>query len=60
MMTFSNNTDIKVIKQSHRMIIANMGMSREGFGKGNLIIEFEIEFPTHLSVEQIDSLRTIL
>jgi DnaJ family protein B protein 4 len=59
-LTISNKTSLNIIKPSHRMIISEKGMKREGFGKGNLIIEFEIEFPTNLSVEQIDSLRAIL
>jgi len=40
--------------------MSNMGMKKEGVKTGNLIIEFAIEFPKTLSVEQRQWLKQIL
>ena len=50
-----------IIKPYTKRIIPNMGLSREGSTSvGNLIIEFEIEFPDTLSFEKINELKIIL
>lgn len=51
-----NNT---VIKPNMKRVIPNMGMMRDG-NSGNLIIEFDIQFPDTLTPEQVDSLSSIL
>lgn len=48
-----------IIKPNDKKVIPNLGM-RRGDQIGNLIIEFEIEFPNTLTEEQISSLNTIL
>lgn len=57
--TFNNNINNTIIKPNAKKIIPNMGMIREN-NIGNLIIDFEIQFPDSLTSEQISSLMTIL
>jgi DnaJ-class molecular chaperone len=57
---FSNLEDYTIINPNQKIIMPNMGMKKEGFGSGNLIIEFEIEFPKTLSFSQRESLDEIL
>lgn len=59
-MTISNKKDKTIIKPGHIMNVSGLGMVREGRGKGNLIIEFVLEFPESLSDEQIETLSKIL
>lgn len=47
---FNNTTTI--ISPGMRKIINSMGMIKEGQPTGNLIIEFDVDFPTNLSQEQ--------
>lgn len=54
-MTFNNTGHNTIIKPNSKKVIPNMGMMRNG-NSGNLIIEFEIEFPDTLSPEQTASL----
>ena len=48
-----------VIKPNFKKMVQGMGMTREN-STGNLIIEFEIEFPESLTAEQIASLNNAL
>jgi DnaJ-class molecular chaperone len=48
-----------VIKPNFKKVVQNMGMLRDG-STGNMIIEFDVEFPDVLTTEQITSLLTIL
>lgn len=48
-----------IIKPNYKKVIPNMGMVREN-GTGNMIIEFEIEFPETLTQEQIEALSAVL
>jgi DnaJ family protein B protein 4 len=57
---FSNLEDYTIINPNQKIIMPNMGMKKEGFGSGNLIIEFAIEFPKTLSFSQRESLNQIL
>lgn len=52
-------TNRTIIKPQFRKIIPNMGMNRNNV-YGNMIIEFDIEFPNSLTDEQINSLTDIL
>jgi DnaJ-class molecular chaperone len=52
-----NHTNI--IKPGYKKILSELGIRREHV-VGNLIIEFEIEFPDELSEEQIQKLSSIL
>ena len=58
-MTISNKKDKTIIKPGHIMNVSGLGMVREGRGKGNLIIEFVLEFPESLSDEQLETLSKI-
>jgi DnaJ-class molecular chaperone len=55
-----NNTQGKaIIKPNFRKVIPNMGIVREQV-TGNMIIEFNVEFPSSLSEEQIEVLEKTL
>lgn len=55
----NNKTTPTVIKPNYKKVIPNMGMVREN-GTGNMIIEFDLEFPETLTAEQIAVLETAL
>jgi len=55
----NNNTGTSVIKPNSKKVINGLGMIRDN-NTGNLVVEFEIEFPESLSDEQRDALRKIL
>jgi DnaJ-class molecular chaperone len=48
-----------IIFPGYKKILPNMGLSREGF-TGNLIIEFQVQFPEKLLEQQIIQLKEIL
>lgn len=54
-----NKNNVTVITPNYRHLLPNMGMIRDG-NTGNLIIEFDVEFPEKLSTEQVEKLRDIL
>lgn len=54
-----NNGSGHIVSPNYRKTIPNMGFQRENH-KGSLIIQFEVEFPSSLSVETIDKIREIL
>jgi len=54
----NNASNPTVIKPNFKKVIPNLGMTREG-STGNMIIDFEIEFPDSITKEQIESLLTI-
>ena len=58
-LTINNKTNVTVISPNYKKMVPQMGMIRENV-QGNLFIEFDIEFPSSLTPEQIDSLRTIM
>ncbi|XP_062160307.1 uncharacterized protein LOC133867575 [Alnus glutinosa] len=51
-----------IVKPGHQMVIPNEGMpiSKEPNKKGNLIIKFDVMFPTRLTAEQKSDLRRAL
>lgn len=58
---FENISNPTIIKSHSKRVIPNMGISRENTSNlGNLIIEFEIEYPESLTAEQINELKKIL
>jgi len=59
LLSLNNNNNPTVIKPNYRKVVPNMGMKKEN-STGNLIIEFEVEFPDSLTTEQIDGLKNIL
>jgi DnaJ-class molecular chaperone len=57
---FMNNMSGRtIIKPKYRKIIPNMGMIKEQ-NTGNLIIEFDVEFPESLTDSQVDILAGLL
>ena len=54
-----NNTEGNVIENNYKKTIENYGMIRENMS-GNLIINFNIIFPTNISLENIKKLKDIL
>ena len=60
-----NNNNGKVITPQYTKVIRNMGMRRERSHPappmvGNLMIVFDVEFPTHLSEEQMKTISECL
>jgi len=55
----NNASNPTVIKPNYKKVVPNLGMTREA-ATGNMIIDFEIEFPESLTKEQIDALTNIL
>ena len=58
-LAFNNITNINVIKPNYKKIIPNLGMNKNG-KTGNLIIEFDVDFPESLTDEQIQVLTETL
>jgi DnaJ-class molecular chaperone len=56
----NNNTNRTIIKPYFKKVIPNMGLIRDKENIGNLIIEFEIDYPETLSDTQIEALTNIL
>ncbi len=54
-----NNNAGSIIVPGYRKVIPNMGLKREEH-QGNLIIVFEVEFPTQLDNEKIAKLKELL
>jgi DnaJ-class molecular chaperone len=55
----NNNSNPTVIKPNYKKVVPSMGMIREN-STGNMIIEFEVEFPDALTAEQIEHISNIL
>jgi len=54
-----NNNKGSIVPPEYKKIYPGMGLKR-GEHKGNMIINFHVEFPTILTTEQIDKLAAIL
>ena len=54
-----NNNKGSIVPPEYKKIYPEMGLKR-GEHKGNMIIIFHIDFPTSLTIEQIDKLSSIL
>jgi DnaJ family protein B protein 4 len=59
LLTLNNKTKSTVIHPNYKKTIPGLGMIRDN-NKGNLIIEFDVIFPTSLTQEQIETLTSIL
>jgi len=57
--SINNTTNISVIKPNYKKIFQGLGMKKEN-QVGNLIINFDIEFPDILTPEQVELLKTAL
>jgi DnaJ-class molecular chaperone len=58
-LSLNNINNPTVIKPNFKKLVQGMGMTRDN-STGNLIIEFEVEFPDSLTSEQIAGLQNIL
>lgn len=59
-LAFNNGSGSQtIIKPNYKKIVAGLGFTKDG-NTGNLIIEFDVEFPDSLRSDQIDTLRNIL
>lgn len=56
---FTIKNDSNIIKPGYSKVIPDLGIERDG-QKGNVIIEFNIDFPDKLTCEQVDQLKNIL
>lgn len=54
-----NNNPGSIIVPGYKKVIPNMGLKRDEH-QGNLIIVFDVEFPTHLDAEKIAGLKDLL
>jgi len=54
-----NNNKGSIVPPDYKKIYPDMGLKR-GDHKGNMIINFHVDFPTNLTIEQIDKLSGIL
>ena len=58
--TYKINNDIgSIIQPGYRKVIPDMGMERDNV-KGSLVIEFNVEFPEKLSIDNINKLKDLL
>ena len=58
-LSINNKSNSTIIKPNYRKIVPSLGMIRENH-HGNLIIEFDVEFPDSLTPEQVEELSKIL
>lgn len=58
-LSINNRTNPTVVKPAFKRVIPKLGLNKDG-QTGNLIIDFEVEFPDSLTDEQITSLNNIL
>jgi DnaJ-class molecular chaperone len=58
-LAINNQTNVTVIHPGFRRTVPQMGMKKEN-NTGNLIIEFDVNFPASLTAEQIDTLKDTL
>jgi DnaJ family protein B protein 4 len=58
-LALNNMNNPTVIKPNFKKMVPGMGMTREN-STGNMIIEFEVEFPESLTAEQIEGLKNLL
>lgn len=57
--SINNTTNPTVITPNFKKVVTGLGMKRDN-NTGNLIVLFDVKFPTAVSNEQIDLLKTIL
>jgi DnaJ family protein A protein 2 len=57
-LAITNVSNVTVIYPGFRRTVPQMGMRRDAV-VGNLVIEFDVEFPNSLNPEQIERLKTV-
>jgi len=58
-LTLNNMVNRSIVKPNYKKVVPQLGIQREG-NTGNLIIEFDIQFPDTLTEEQMDKIAEIL
>ena len=58
-LAFNNGSGAQIIKPNYKKIVAGLGFSKDG-NTGNLIIEFDVEFPDSLRSDQMEELKKVL
>jgi DnaJ-class molecular chaperone len=58
-LNLNNKMNPTIVKPNYKKTVAGLGMIRDGV-YGNLVIEFDVEFPDSLSKEQIEAIGNIL
>jgi DnaJ family protein B protein 4 len=58
-LNLNNKTNPTIVKPNYKKTVAGLGMIRDGV-YGNLVIEFDVEFPDVLTKEQIEAIGEIL
>ena len=58
-LSLNNKTNSSIVRPNYKKVVPNLGMVRDG-AYGNLIIEFDVEFPESLTTEQITGIGAIL
>jgi len=59
MLNLNNKNNATIIKPNFKKVIPGLGLNRDG-ATGNMVIEFEVEFPDYLTPEQIVGISQIL
>jgi|Laugresbdmm110sn_2_1035109.scaffolds.fasta_scaffold00372_9 DnaJ-class molecular chaperone len=58
-LNLNNKNNATIIKPNFKKVIPGLGLTRDG-ATGNMVIEFEVEFPDYLTPEQIVGISQIL
>ena len=59
LLALNNKTSNTIVYPGYKKVIPGLGMTRDA-NKGNLIIEFDVSFPTSLTPEQMAGLEQFL
>jgi len=59
-LALNNTTNPTIIKPHYKKVFNGLGMKREDGNVGNLILEFDVEFPDALSKEQMEQIKRVL
>ena len=59
-LSLNNRTNPTIIRPNFKKVVPTLGIQRSDGATGNLVIEFDVEFPDTLTTEQIGSLSGIL
>ena len=58
-LALNNMNNPTVVRPGFKRVVNGMGINKDN-SVGNLVIEFEVEFPDSLTTEQVESLRNAL
>jgi DnaJ-class molecular chaperone len=58
-LNLNNKSNVTIIKPNFKKVIPGLGLTRNGT-TGNMVIEFEVEYPDYLTTEQMTGISQIL